>query len=117
MNLKIEIDKHDDYSHAVIKNESLNGMISQDLKSELVFLHNDGVRNLILDLSNVTYVDSSGLSSILTGNRLFHDGNFYVVGVNHPSVKHLYKISRLELIFKTFDTAELAIQQIQMIGN
>ncbi len=70
LKMKFTLDKQDKYSLLSLDEENLNSLIAPDLKSEFVFLRNEGVRNLIFDLSNVKYVDSSGLSAILTANRL-----------------------------------------------
>ena len=59
--MKYSIDKEDRYAIFRLNEENLNSLIAPDLKSEFIFLRNEGVRNLILDLNHVKYVDSSGL--------------------------------------------------------
>ena len=86
--MKFTLDKTDRYTIFRLHEENLNSILAPDLKSEFVFFSNEGVRNLILDLSDVKYVDSSGLSAILTANRLWKDyGSFVLTGANHPAVK------------------------------
>lgn len=61
------------------------------------------------------YVDSSGLSAILTANRLWQgQGTFVLTGIKHPSVKKLIEISRLESIFKIIPTVEESIDFVYM---
>jgi len=67
--MKFSIDKQDRYSIFSLEEENLNTLMAPDLKSEFVFIRNEGVKNFILDVSAVKYVDSSGLSAILTANR------------------------------------------------
>jgi len=113
--MKFVIDKQDKYSLLQLQEENLNSLIAPDLKSEFIFLYNEGVTNLILDLSGVKYVDSSGLSAILTANRLWNEqGMFVLTGINHPSVDKLIKISRLETIFSIIPTVEESIDYIFM---
>jgi len=69
--MKFSLDKKESYSVFSLEEENLNSILAPNLKSEFVFLRNEGVRNLIFDLSGVKYVDSSGLSAILTANRLW----------------------------------------------
>ena len=71
--MKYQIDKQEHYAVLSLQEENLNSTIAPQLKSDLILLSQEGVRNLILDLSNVKYVDSSGLSAILTGHRLWKD--------------------------------------------
>ncbi len=113
--MKFAIDKQDKYSLITLEEDNLNSLIAPDLKSEFVFLCNEGVKNMILDLSKVKYVDSSGLSAILTANRLWSDqGLFVLTGISHPSVKKLIEISRLDSIFTILPTVEESIDFIFM---
>ena len=68
--MKYTIDKKDSYTTITIEEKKLDTTVAPDLKSEFVKLNAEGINNLILDLSNVKYTDSSGLSSILIANRL-----------------------------------------------
>ena len=113
--MKFVIDKQDKYSLLQLQEENLNSLIAPDLKAEFIFLYNEGVKNLILDLSGVQYVDSSGLSAILTANRLWsNQGMFVLTGIVHPSVKKLIEISRLDTIFSIIPTVEESIDYIFM---
>lgn len=103
--MKFTTDKQEKYTVLALQEENLNSLIAPNLKSEFVFLRNEGVRNLILDLSGVDYVDSSGLSAILTANRIWKGyGTFILTGINSPSVEKLIKISRLETILTIIPT-------------
>ena len=113
--MKFTVDKQDKYSTIKLNEENLNSLIAPNIKSEFVFLRNEGVRNLIFDLSDVKYVDSSGLSAILTANRLWKDyGSFVLAGCNHPSVKKLIEISRLETILAIIPTLKESVEYIMM---
>ena len=113
--MKFTLDKQDQYAVLSLNEENLNSIIAPDLKSEFVFLRNEGVRNLIFDLTNVKYVDSSGLSAILTANRLWKDyGSYVITGINHPSVDKLIKISRLDTILALVPTVKEAIDYVYM---
>ena len=97
--MKISLDKKEKYSILKLEEENLNSIIAPDIKSEFVFLRNEGVINLIFDMKDVKYVDSSGLSAILTANRLWNGhGAFVLTHVEHPSVQKLIEISRLQTI-------------------
>jgi anti-sigma B factor antagonist len=113
--MKFTLDKQDKYAVLSLDEENLNSLIAPDLKSEFVFLRNEGVRNLIFDLSQVKYVDSSGLSAILTANRLWKDyGSYVITGIAHPSVEKLIKISRLDTILSIIPTVTESIDYVYM---
>ena len=113
--MKFTLDKQDSYAVLSLDEENLNSLIAPDLKSEFVFLRNEGVRNLIFDLGQVKYVDSSGLSAILTANRLWKDyGSYVITGITHPSVEKLIKISRLVTILAIVPTVKESIDYVTM---
>ena len=113
--MKYSIDKTDKYAVFQLQEENLNSLLAPKLKSELVIFANEGVRNLIFDLSQVQYVDSSGLSAILTANRLWKPlGSFILTGVTHPSVKKLIEISRLDSVLTIIPTVAESTEYIFM---
>ncbi len=113
--MKYTIDKQERYAILSLEEESLNNLVAPQLKSEFVILSNEGVNNLVLDLSKVSFVDSSGLSAILTGDRLWKRlGSFILTGIEHPSVKKLIEISRLETILTIIPTVSESIDYIFM---
>ena len=70
---------------------------------------------MILDLSNTKFVDSSGLSAILTGYRLWKDDSTFVLaGELQPMVKKLIEISRLESILTIIPTVSEAVDYVMM---
>ena len=114
--MKYSVDKKDDYAVLSLGEENLNSLKAPDLKAELIVLHNAGIKNLIMDLSQTKFVDSSGLSAILTGNRLWAEsGNeFVLTGLVHPSVKMLITISRLASVLTIKDSLSEAAKFVMM---
>lgn len=113
--MKYQIDKQEHYAILSLNEENLNSTIAPQLKSDLILLSQEGIRNFILDLSNVKYVDSSGLSAILTGHRLWKGtGTFVLAGEMHPMVTKLIEISRLETILTIIPTISESIDFVMM---
>lgn len=114
--MKYSVDKKDDYAVLTLEEENLNSLKAPDLKAELIVLHNAGIKNLIMDLSKTKFVDSSGLSAILTGNRLWSEsGNAFVLtGLVHPSVKMLITISRLDSVLNIKESLSDAVKFVMM---
>jgi anti-anti-sigma factor len=113
--MKYNIDKQDLYTLLSLEEENLNSTIAPGLKSDFIFLNQEGVRNLILDLTKVKFVDSSGLSAILTAHRLWKDnGAFIIAGQLHPMVVKLIEISRLDTILVLIPSVSEAIDYVKM---
>ena len=97
--MNFEIEKTDKYAVIKVQVEKLDSNIAPSLKSELVVLNTDGVKNIIIDLTLTRYCDSSGLSAILVANRLCRNsqGTFVLTGLQ-DAVKKLISISQLDSI-------------------
>ena len=111
--MKYTIDKKENYTVITIDEKKLDTTIAPDLKSEFVKLNAEGINNLILDLTNVKYTDSSGLSSILIANRLCNSSNGLLILTGlQDHVKKLIAISKLESVLTILPTPEEAIDRV-----
>jgi len=93
------IRKEENYSCVKVVRDHLDSFVSPELKAEFVMLSNNGERNIILDLSDCNYCDSSGLSAILVGNRLCDDseGTFIICNLSQ-NVERMIKLAMLDSI-------------------
>lgn len=113
--MNFTVDKQE--KHVVVKAnvEKLDSQSAPDLKSELVMLVKTGHRNIAIDLADVRYCDSSGLSALLTGNRLCKEAQgILVISAVQPSVQKLISISQLDSIFNIVPTTAEAVDLIMM---
>ncbi|HLU89048.1 MAG TPA: STAS domain-containing protein [Cyclobacteriaceae bacterium] len=111
--MKYSVDKKEQYVIFTLMEEKLDSTISPQLKSELLTVHAEGYRNLILDMSQVKYADSSGLSALLVGNRAFgEDGGIFVISSPQEHVNKLIKISMLDKVLNVVETHEDAADAI-----
>lgn len=80
--------------------DKLDASNAPELKSELLILNKNGVNTIILDMEVTKYCDSSGLSAVLTANRLCKDssGKFVLCGLS-DNVAGLIKIAQLDRVF------------------
>lgn len=113
--MKFTVDKHEKYVLLKLNESKINSLVTPQLKSELILINAEGQRNIILDLSQVKFADSSGLSSLLVGHRLCKnaDGSFIMVGLNN-AVSRLVTISQLDTVLTIVPTVEEAIDLIFM---
>lgn len=93
-----------------VEDERLDSIIAPQLKSELLFLVNDGVKNILIDLSNVNYADSSGLGAFLFGIRQLKNigGQMKLFSAN-DRIMSLVRIARLDGILLNYHDKEEAI--------
>ena len=113
--MKYAVDKQEKYSLIKLQESKLDTTLAPSLKSELITMHAEGVKNIILDLSEVKYTDSSGLSALLVGNRTFkQDGGVFVLASLSDHTVKLIKISQLESVLNIVSTVEEAVDTIFM---
>ena len=113
--MKYTIDKQEKYSLLRLHEEKLDSNVAPALKSELITLHAEGIRNIILDLAEVKYTDSSGLSALLVGNRILQeDGGVFVLAALSDHTMKLIKISQLDTVLNIVPTIEEAVDSVFM---
>ncbi len=89
----------------------LDSMLAPELKAEFLILAQPDVETLIIDLTDVEYVDSAGLSALLLARRqqTSHDGDVRLVGVR-DEVRSLLELTQLNRVFPIYDTTQQAIE-------
>lgn len=115
--MEFQIEKFENHTLIKVLEEKLDTHIAPTLKSELVLVSGNGEKNIVLDLSNCRYCDSSGLSAILVANRLCKNSNgtFVLTGLN-DAVERLITISQLDTVLNITGTIEDAQKMIKNAG-
>jgi anti-sigma B factor antagonist len=96
--------------HVII---SFNGDIdlefSGDVRSILAENAPKG-RSIIVDLSDVEVIDSSGIASLLEAfQNARKKGKTFTIAAVNPSVMRVFKLARLETVFSIEDSVENAL--------
>lgn len=113
--MKFEIENKDKVVIIKTKVEKLDAIHAPELKSEMVMMSKNGTKNMVLDMSETRYCDSSGLSAVLVANRLCRENNgtFVLCGLQ-DSVEKLITISQLNSVLKITPTVNEAIDLVYM---
>lgn len=102
-------------NEAVVKTnvDKLDASNAPELKAELLLLNKNGVNKIVIDLSSTKYCDSSGLSAILTANRLCKDtnGHFVLCGLQENVFK-LIQIAQLDKVLSISENQKEALDVI-----
>ena len=111
--MKFAVDKHEKYILVKLNESKLNSLVTPQLKSELILMNTEGQRNIILDISQVKFADSSGLSSLLVGHRLCKNANgVFILSGLCDAVARLITISQLDNVLSIVPGTEEAIDLI-----
>ncbi len=111
--MNFEIKKHDNFVIIEANVEKLDSLVAPELKASLVALGQENHKNLIVNLANSKYCDSSGLSALLVGNRLTKsvNGTFIICDLQ-PSVKKMIEISQLHTVLNITKDEPSAVEYI-----
>jgi len=71
----------------------------------------NGEKKVLIDLSGVTYIDSSGLATLIEMfQRLKKIGGKLRLSSMNEKVKNVFEITKLYKLFEVFDTREAALR-------
>ncbi len=113
--MNFTIDKQEKYTSIKVHVEKLDTTVAPALKSELVMLNAQGTKNIIINLEETRYCDSSGLSALLVANRLCKNVNgTFVLTSLQDSVSKLVSISQLDTILNITPTLNEAVDFVFM---
>jgi anti-sigma B factor antagonist len=94
----------------------LSGRITQGggdlvLKDKLQSLVQQGRKNVLLNLADVSYIDSAGLGALVSAHTtLTREGGRVKLANVTKRLQDLLSITKLHLVFDTFDSEEAAVQ-------
>jgi len=84
---------------------------SPQLRKEILKLTSINDARLLVDLDKVTYMDSSGLATLIEGlqhtNR--NNGRIAVTGLR-DAVKEIFELTRLDTVFSIYPDTETALE-------
>lgn len=108
MELDISTERVDSVCRIVLKGE-VDVYTSPQLKQELVDAVEDGCINLLIDLEQVGFIDSSGLGVLVSGLRRVKErsGTLRLVCTKENILK-IFRITGLDKVFPVFSSMEEA---------
>lgn len=113
--MKYSTKKHDKYVILQLQEEKMTSSMAPELKSQFVMLNAEGSNNVILDLADVKYADSSGLSALLRANSMFEQsGGIFIVCNLTEHVEKLITITHLDRVLNILRTKQEAIEAVFM---
>jgi anti-sigma B factor antagonist len=90
----------------------LEGRIAADIaprfKEDLVAYVHKGYRKIVLDLSEVTFIDSSGLGALIASLKVIGDDGELALCGTRDTVSNMFKLTRMNKVFRMFSTPEEA---------
>jgi anti-anti-sigma factor len=104
----MEISFNDLGEHKVIK---VNGEVDlynvSELKKALFNITNSECASIIIDMSNINYMDSSGIGALVAGQKKMRakNGKFALMSI-HEDVLNILKLATLDKFFKIYNSPD-----------
>lgn len=112
MNFKLE--NKDDVVIFKVLDETIKGKTAAELKAKILIVAQPDVRALIIDLTDVSMMDSSGLGALLLAHRQYKGSEVPVILVGvQDFLQNLLSITRIEELFTYFPTVEEALSELE----
>jgi anti-sigma B factor antagonist len=88
----------------------LNAHTAPSLKQRISSIIDAGNNSLILDLTKVEFIDSSGLAALVSGLKKAHaeNGTLAVAGAR-PNVLEVFKLTLLDRVFNIYPDVNSAV--------
>ena len=109
MNIKTELNGK--VMVVMVREERLDAHNSDELKIEMNRLFESGTKNLLVDLKEVRFIDSSGLGVLVSGfkNASTHQGSIKLCSLQNQ-VKSMFELTRLHRVFDIYQTIDEALE-------
>lgn len=92
--------------------ERLTAANAKAFKDDVSQLIEGGAAQLVVDFSDVSFVDSSGLGALVgILKKIGYRGDLAVAGLN-ADVVQMFKICRMDSVFKTSATVDQAVEKM-----
>jgi anti-sigma B factor antagonist len=90
----------------------LDVVSSPGVKKHLVKLIGVGRKRIVLDLCEVTSIDSSGLSTLVFAHKLLSRGGSLAISCPRDTIMSMLKLTRLVHVLSVFASREQAIKSL-----
>jgi anti-sigma B factor antagonist len=85
---------------------------SVQLKEQILKCVNQGYTLIVVDLSEVNFIDSSGLGALISSLKIVGQGGTLAVCGTRSTVLTTFKLTRMDRVFRMYETAEDALQAL-----
>lgn len=83
-----------------LQGNRLDASVAEAVKSEIKQIVDQGERHLIVDLSEVHFMDSSGLGALVGALKMMGPGGQMEIANAAPTVLKVLKLTRMNKVFK-----------------
>ncbi len=110
MNFKISDEEIDDQTHVISLGGEIDLYTAPEFKERMVELIEAGKKNIVVDLSEATFIDSTTLGVLVGGvKRLRPSGGGLALVCTDQNISKIFEITGLDRVFSIQDSRENAL--------
>ena len=113
MNFHIDDESIDAETHVIELGGEVDLYTAPEFKERLVQVIEDGKKNLVVDLSKATFIDSTTLGVLVGGvKRLRPSGGSLALVCTDQNISKIFEITGLDRVFPIHGSREEALQSV-----
>lgn len=96
-----------------VNDDRIDAAVAIEFKDAMRAQTDDGPEMVILDLSKVNFIDSSGLGAIVASMKhMGQDRTLALAGLT-PTVDKVFRLTRMDSVFNVFATLDGALSELE----
>ncbi|MGZ2255886.1 STAS domain-containing protein [Roseobacter sp. A03A-229] len=96
-----------------VREDRIDAAVALEFKDAMRVQTEDGPDTVVLDLSEVQFIDSSGLGAIVASMKtLGADRKMALAGLT-PTVERVFQLTRMDSVFSVFSTLDGALAELR----
>ena len=107
--MRFEERRIDDVLVAKVLESRISADVATPFKQALIEYVKRGDRRLVLDLSQVTFIDSSGLGALIGSLKAIGDDGELALCGARETVASMFKLTRMNKVFRMFESPNEAV--------
>jgi anti-sigma B factor antagonist len=114
---RVDTERIDELTAVIAVAGEVDLYTAPELKRELVAAIDQGVRKVVVDLSEATFIDSTTLGVLLSGvKRLRPLGGELAVVCTDRNIRKIFEITLLDRVFTIVDTRDEAFAELDRLS-
>jgi anti-sigma B factor antagonist len=117
MNFGIETEQLDEERAVIALKGEVDLYTAPEFKSELIRVIEGGTQNVVIDLTDTTFIDSTTLGVLISGlKRVRPKGGQLPLVITDRNIKKIFDITGLDRVFPIYEARSSALETLEVGG-
>jgi anti-sigma B factor antagonist len=114
MNFDVQTEQVDDSTYVIALGGEVDLYTAPEFKQQLLDVISQGGKNVVVDFTNTTFIDSTTLGVLVGGVKRLrtNDGQLSLV-CSDRNITKIFEITGLDRVFTIYATRDEAVEQLQ----